>query len=637
MSLLDIDSVEDLLRIGEDSCQKANYEHCVAVINDCLTLLASKDHTQAFECLRSRAYCLISKATFRLGDNKCAFEQAQTALKIAEMADSPKDRAAALVMLATICQNLSDHAHSLNYSKEAIAILTAIDDKKLLSIAHGNMGITYLHMCDYKEALYYMRMALEAHVELNMNDHAARVMGNIGTVYRNLGDFVLALEYLFKALDIHKSIGARHEEAIALATIGSVYHDISDFQNALHYLSASLDVFRDICDMRGAAAALGNLGVVYFDISKASKEGFDYTQQALELFRKSGMKAEEAIMLCNIGNYYRDSGKINDAIQFMSQALDIHRQIGHKYSIALDLENIGLVYLNQNQYDKSEQYLLEAEALFAEIGNQLNYAHVHGNLGNLYAISADHSFNIKAKAEKYLKEALTINLRINSKKDQVYNHRDLAFLFKKQQRWEEYAEHIEKKHFLEIEVISEAAQEKSHKLYLERKISEIMLQRESDRQATEREKFYLEQIIQTQKRQLENDIAIIVEKNRFLTDISSVIRSLQRFTKGEGHLKADELIEKIRQNIGSFDSLGMLDKQLNEVHGDFMVKLKEKFPSLTPMEVKIAVLLRMKLTSPNIGSLLYISHRTVELHRARIRRKVGLNTSDNIYIALQEM
>ena len=76
---------------------------------------------------------------------------------------------------------------------------------------------------------------------------------------------------------------------------------------------------------------------------------------------------------------------------------------------------------------------------------------------------------------------------------------------------------------------------------------------------------------------------------------------------------------------------------MNDIHKEFIRHLRDIFPTLTPMEVKIAVLLRMNLTSPNIASLLFISHRTVEVHRAHIRKKMGLNATDNMYFELGKL
>ncbi|MBK9249553.1 MAG: helix-turn-helix transcriptional regulator [Ignavibacteria bacterium] len=78
----------------------------------------------------------------------------------------------------------------------------------------------------------------------------------------------------------------------------------------------------------------------------------------------------------------------------------------------------------------------------------------------------------------------------------------------------------------------------------------------------------------------------------------------------------------------------MIYDEISSVHGEFINRIKELYPDLTDMEVRISALLRMKLTSANIATLLFISQRTVEVHRLRIRKKLGIGKSDNLYVVL---
>jgi DNA-binding NarL/FixJ family response regulator len=49
------------------------------------------------------------------------------------------------------------------------------------------------------------------------------------------------------------------------------------------------------------------------------------------------------------------------------------------------------------------------------------------------------------------------------------------------------------------------------------------------------------------------------------------------------------------------------------------------FPSLTPMERRVAALVKAMLPSWKIAELLFLKEETVERYRCRIRRKLGLH------------
>jgi DNA-binding CsgD family transcriptional regulator len=75
-----------------------------------------------------------------------------------------------------------------------------------------------------------------------------------------------------------------------------------------------------------------------------------------------------------------------------------------------------------------------------------------------------------------------------------------------------------------------------------------------------------------------------------------------------------------RQN----DYLGMMELNLNKIVSPFLRKLSSRFLGLTPTEVQVADLIRHGKTTKDIAELLNLSIRTIEFHRANIRKKIGI-------------
>ncbi|HWI91773.1 MAG TPA: triple tyrosine motif-containing protein [Flavisolibacter sp.] len=69
----------------------------------------------------------------------------------------------------------------------------------------------------------------------------------------------------------------------------------------------------------------------------------------------------------------------------------------------------------------------------------------------------------------------------------------------------------------------------------------------------------------------------------------------------------------------------------DKVHTDFLVLLKNKYPSLTASELKLCAYLRMNLSSKEIAQLLNISVRGVEISRYRLRKKLELPKEANLF------
>ena len=80
----------------------------------------------------------------------------------------------------------------------------------------------------------------------------------------------------------------------------------------------------------------------------------------------------------------------------------------------------------------------------------------------------------------------------------------------------------------------------------------------------------------------------------------------------------------------SEESWRIFEENFNEVHEDFLKRLKQQFPDLSPGDLKLAAYLRMNLSSKEISPLLFISVRSIENKRSRLRKKLNLKEEDNL-------
>ena len=68
----------------------------------------------------------------------------------------------------------------------------------------------------------------------------------------------------------------------------------------------------------------------------------------------------------------------------------------------------------------------------------------------------------------------------------------------------------------------------------------------------------------------------------------------------------------------------------NNADKDFLKKIKELHPKLTPNDLKLCAYLRLNLSSKEIAPLLNISVRSVEIKRYRLRKKMELEHEDSL-------
>ena len=532
--------------------------------------------------------------------------------------------------------NMYDKA--LEYNSEVLALQLELQEMSEVARITGNIGIIHLYKGNFQQALQNFLEASLLHEELREKSSLARITANIGMVYYSLGSFDLALDYLETAYTYHKELEERLFIAVDIGNIAMVYQKLGFLDKSLEMLIESLNTFEIIGSKTQIASVTGNIGVLYSDLESYEK-ALEYYRKAIILHTELGEKRKIAGMTGNIGNVYDKLRIYDKALEYHFIALAMHEELDDIASIACGSGNIGSTYFNMGLYEKALSYFDKARVIFESIEQKSDLARILANIAGCYANKEFDGYNVVLAEEFFLK---SIYLEQHGFKLQLYSHHlKLANLYKQEKRWEEYSTHIEKYHQLYQEVQNEEVKKQADRFGWERKIAEMEKQKEIETVKTEADKRLYEETISFQKQSLEqqarevkNTVEELVRKNSLLQLIQSDLKKIAPYTKKEGSDYIDQLLERVTRNITPLESNQQLDKQLTEVHGEFIHNLHQKFPDLTTMELKIAALLSMKLTSSNIAAALFLAKRTVESHRFSLRKKMGLGTSDDIYSEL---
>ncbi|MEX0981303.1 MAG: triple tyrosine motif-containing protein [Bacteroidales bacterium] len=175
-----------------------------------------------------------------------------------------------------------------------------------------------------------------------------------------------------------------------------------------------------------------------------------------------------------------------------------------------------------------------------------------------------------------------------------------------------------------------AFQKKEEILKEERLIAE----REIERLRIEK----LETNMKYKNKELANSTYHIIRKNKFLNALKQELSNLSKAAKSEFvEQELKKISRKIDRDINNEKNWEVFDRYFDEVHQEFLARVKEKHPDLSPKELRLSAYLRMNISTKEIAPLMNISIRGVEISRYRLRKKLNLDRDDNLTQYLMEI
>lgn len=163
------------------------------------------------------------------------------------------------------------------------------------------------------------------------------------------------------------------------------------------------------------------------------------------------------------------------------------------------------------------------------------------------------------------------------------------------------------------------------------------LKRESARKIADLKQEYLQRELRNKSKELLNYTIMLEKRNELLQRLKSIlVREVNDPAAPPTALQL-KLIDIIDKNISNRDDWQIFKVHFDAANSDFLDKLKERHPELTPSDLRFCGFLKMNLTSKEISSLLSISLRSIEVKRYRLRKKLKLEHDQNLIEYLMQV
>ena len=446
------------------------------------------------------------------------------------------------------------------------------------------------------------------------------------------------LQYVTQSLNEYKTLEKTNPEKAligrykCLQLISTIYVRQKKYDEALGLSQEVVSGLKTKNDTSGTLGlAYNSLGSLH-ELKKEKTEAERYYLLALKEFEKGNNIAYLPSSYCRLGEIAKEKGLKEISLNYFKKALALAESSENKQAQVTALIAMG------KWYTSFENDMLQAENYF--------------NKARIIAVPlSDKIFEIKTiEVLIELKKEEANFEEVSKLQNEVITIKDSFYSFEREQivkSLEVQFEVSEKNRKLElISAEKEVSKLTNYILILLLMVLIIVFSilyfflkriNKRDKQLL-RTKEELVQLMEEQKRlkeqQFQNDIEFkesqlsavtiqMLEKNELLDEIKTIL--IKKEPTSEKDLK--KLISKYTIQDNNWKDF---DNYFESVNKNFYTRLKQKYPEISSNDLKICALIKLNLSIKEMASILNISPDSVKTARHRLRKKLQLNTEENL-------
>lgn len=487
-------------------------------------------------------------------------------------------------------------------------------------------GREFLKKDNLSEALICFKLSTEKFQTAKNDSKAGELLLEQGFIYLKINDFENAMSTFVQARDIYEEKSDYKGLSIVSLEIGELFGKLSQCDNAFKNLFQSIRFQNKIKPKDDQLKLRTNLdlGIVYGSCSDLDSALY-YFELSLKLFSDS-VTISYCGLLNNIGAIYSKKNENLKALEYYDRALILFKKQRNELGVAVTESNIAYIFKKQKRFDESIPLYLKAINYFDSVKSYLYLRDNLLNLSEVYEIQGDYK-----SALKYTNKYLEINEKV-ANSDILGKMNDLQM------------QHDIRKKENELELLEKENEVANIRLYMmiggflmliiivllvfrtmRTNLKNTKLKQEMLRQ----EKIQLNKDIELKNKDLEVFAMKVIEKNEFLEKLKIDLKNVSSDNM-ETNSRIREISAVIHSNLNADKDRREFEMQLDEAHKSFFAKLHNLHIDLTEYEKRLCSLLVLELKTKDIAVILNISPDSVKKSRYRLRKKLNLETDDNL-------
>lgn len=523
--------------------------------------------------------------------------------------------------------------------EKALHMADSLDLDSLQISLHSRLGFIRKSKGEMFLAGQHYQKAIELEHTSDSERSANRRL-NLGDIYCRTGEYEKAIEVYQQSLQFYEKQQNIDGIVEALLGIGYTYQIMKSYDTMLKYYRLALSYDSDIQNQRVRAGVFNNLANG-LKITGDYDLAMSYYEKVVSISKSINDKQGESSALNNIAGGYNKQGDYQNSLKTYKEALALKKLIYDDWGIANCLNNTAIIWSSLGETDSAFAYSNEGLRIAGKTNSKILLKNSHKILSSIFL-----------EMGKY--DSAYTHLEISTAlKDSILNEtvtKQVAEMEAKYQSEKKERENAE----LRIDNLEKQERLNRHRratLYLvfalfllgglvwfyiyRYRMSQKLLAHEAEIHRKQeilhlKEEELLKQKIEHRDRELTTKAMAMVQKNELLLKLVEDIEEFSTVDDKKQSRLSDKIISRIQSEVKGADEWKEFKSWYEETSGEFLKSLNEKYPDLSPTEVKLAAFIRLGLTTKDIASLLSREIATVEKGRYRLRKKLNLQPNENI-------
>ncbi len=528
------------------------------------------------------------------------------------------DRIDGLIKLHTEAYAQGDSISTLAFLKEFKNWAEANNDSELAMEADMVRGHYYRKFFPKsKHTIEYLLALVEKGRESNLLHFEERAVRTICVYYWNKQEYQNAFKWFLQSAN---NLDKMDEESFPLMaqhlnTIGKCHYFFRDYRSALIYFEKCSKLKRTAYNSRFIRDAQNTSGLCYQKLGEFEASN-KYFLNIIEDTSQFQTPAWKGIASGNLGYNYYLQGNYGKAIPLFK--IDIESALKGKADYGLAAGStipLADIYLKENQLEKAKDHI-DAAREYIRISNQTD------RLRKLYPVMS--KWFALANQPDSSAIYLDSSMLAIKKHDEKYN--SLKFVRAKQ-------EFLSKEKELEVAKLKTESQLKiSQRNFIF--IVVVLVLCGSIYAYWSRNKFLLKKqqlkdlALQSTQKDLEHAKGQLENMVQKMNQNNEMINQLK---KGNLHDADMSLLTKLKTtSILTKEDWILYREMFQKTYPNFIPKLQNSFPELSPAERRCLCLEKLELTNNEMALALGVSANTIIVTKHRIRKKLGLKTQEEL-------